>query len=188
MHRRAEHVDETRRRIAEAAMRLHTTVGPSGASISSIAEAAGVTRLTVYRHFKDQDEIFAACMAHWATLHPRPDAARWTEIDGLEARARLAVAEVYAWYAEVAEELAPIHRDLAHVPERGRTAIRSGPAAMADIVASAAADSTRRRVRAAAVLAFTLSTYRLLVHQERLSGPEAVELQVRAILAAEHAT
>ena len=45
MGRRAERVDETRERITEAAVRLHTTVGLSRASIAAIAEAAGVTSL-----------------------------------------------------------------------------------------------------------------------------------------------
>ena len=65
MRRRAEQVDETRLRITEAAVRLHTTVGPAHTSIAAIAEAAGVTRLTVYRHFADLDTLFEACTAHW---------------------------------------------------------------------------------------------------------------------------
>ena len=77
MGRRAERVDETRERITAAAVRLHTTVGPSRTSIASIAEAAGVTRLTVYRHFADLDAVFDACMAHWAAQNPRPDADAW---------------------------------------------------------------------------------------------------------------
>ena len=51
MRRRADLVDATRERITAAAMRLHTSVGPSGASIAAIAAEAGVTRLTVYNHF-----------------------------------------------------------------------------------------------------------------------------------------
>ena len=53
MQRRAAQVDETRLKITEAAVRLHTTVGPSQTSIAAVAEEAGVTRLTVYRHFAD---------------------------------------------------------------------------------------------------------------------------------------
>src|SRR5665811_1687119 len=74
MKRRAEQVDETRQRITEAAVRLHTTVGPAHSSIAAVAEEAGVTRLTVYRHFADLDALFAACRAHWSAQNPRPDA------------------------------------------------------------------------------------------------------------------
>src|SRR5674476_670737 len=74
MKRRAEQVDETRQRITEAAVRLHTTVGPAHSSIAAVAEEAGVTRLTVYRHFADLDALFAACRAHWSARNPRPDA------------------------------------------------------------------------------------------------------------------
>ncbi|HEU4572144.1 MAG TPA: TetR family transcriptional regulator, partial [Candidatus Limnocylindrales bacterium] len=68
MSRRAERVDETRQRITDAAIRLHTSVGPSGTSIAAVADAAGVTRLTVYRHFPDMAALFAACSAHWFGL------------------------------------------------------------------------------------------------------------------------
>ena len=37
--------------ITEAAVRLHTSVGPSETSFPAVAQAAGVTRLTLYRHF-----------------------------------------------------------------------------------------------------------------------------------------
>src|SRR5919197_879278 len=53
LKRRAEHQEETRRRIVEAAVELHTTVGPARASVAAIAERAGVTRPTVYAHFPD---------------------------------------------------------------------------------------------------------------------------------------
>src|SRR5688500_17216933 len=40
MKRRAERMQETRRRIAEAAMELHQTVGPARTTVSAIAEKA----------------------------------------------------------------------------------------------------------------------------------------------------
>ena len=62
---RAESQEETRRRITEATVELHRTVGPARTTISAIAEQAGVQRLTVYRHFPDERDLFAACSAHW---------------------------------------------------------------------------------------------------------------------------
>ena len=57
MLRRAELVEQTRHRIVEAAIKLHTTVGPAGTTISALAEEAGVTRLTVYRHFATREDL-----------------------------------------------------------------------------------------------------------------------------------
>ncbi len=63
--RRAELEAETRLRIAEAAVSCTERSGPSRTSISSIAERAGVSRSTVYRHFRDEAALFTACSAHW---------------------------------------------------------------------------------------------------------------------------
>ena len=77
MRRRAEQVDRTRQRIVEATVELHGSVGPAATTIAAIAEAAGVTRLTVYRHFPDEDALFAARSAHWLARQQLPDPAAW---------------------------------------------------------------------------------------------------------------
>ena len=76
MTRRAELEEQTRRRITESAVALHEEVGPAQTSISAIAERAGVRRSTVYRHFPDEDALFAACSSHWRAANPPPDPAR----------------------------------------------------------------------------------------------------------------
>jgi AcrR family transcriptional regulator len=43
MRRRAELVEQTRQRIVDAAIHLHTTIGPANTTISGVAEEAGVT-------------------------------------------------------------------------------------------------------------------------------------------------
>jgi len=65
IRRRAEQVDQTRQRIVETTAELHGSVGPAATTIAAIADRAGVTRLTVYRHFPDDAALFAACSAHW---------------------------------------------------------------------------------------------------------------------------
>ena len=61
--RRAELEEETRLRITKSAVALHEELGPAHTSISAVAEHAGVRRSTVYRHFPDDEALFAACSA-----------------------------------------------------------------------------------------------------------------------------
>src|SRR5918996_4055938 len=78
--RRAELEDQTRLRITEAAVELHGRVGPARTTISAVADRAGVQRATVYRHFPDEDALFAACSGHWAAMNPSPDPSAWQAI------------------------------------------------------------------------------------------------------------
>src|SRR3954465_13764446 len=100
LKKRAERLDETRRRILEATIELHRSVGPAATQISEIARRAGVQRLTVYNHFPDERSLLSACSAHWRALHPAPDPAAWKDVEDGPARLRLALGELYAWYRE----------------------------------------------------------------------------------------
>lgn len=186
MTRRAESVDDTRRQITEAAVRLHTTIGPAETSIAGVAEEAGVTRLTVYRHFPDIDSLFAACRPHWEAQNPIPDPGAWAGIAGLEPRARAALTAMYAWFADHAGELFPIYRDLAALPSMTRDGMRDDTRALADLLIGA--DLPRgaggRRLRAVARHVFDYRTWRSLAVDEGLSGREAVEAAVRMVLSA----
>src|SRR5947199_8570621 len=95
--RRAEHEEQTRLRITEAAEDLHGTVGPARTSISAVAARAGVRRSTVYRHFPDEAALFAACSGHWMATHPPPDIAVWASIEDPERRLLHALGEMYAY-------------------------------------------------------------------------------------------
>lgn len=72
---RAESEAETRERIVDAMIALHQELGPARTSVSAIAERAGVQRLTVYRHFSGEDEMFTACSTKWFTQNTPPDPA-----------------------------------------------------------------------------------------------------------------
>src|SRR5947199_9408315 len=96
--RRAEHEEQTRLRITEAAEDLHGTLGPSRTSISAVAARAGVRRSTVYRHFPDEAALFAACSSHWAALNPPPDLEAWAAILDAEARLASALLQLYGYY------------------------------------------------------------------------------------------
>ena len=52
--------DQTRERIVTAAARLFYNEGIRAASVDAIAEKAGVTKKTLYYHFRSKDELVAA--------------------------------------------------------------------------------------------------------------------------------
>jgi AcrR family transcriptional regulator len=122
LRRRAERQDGTRQRIVEAIVELHRTIGPALTTVSAIAEKAGVQRLTVYRYFPDQRSQFAGCGAHWQSLHPRPDVARWLQRPDPAERRRHGLRELYAYYRETQDMTARVLRDLPLLPELGEVA------------------------------------------------------------------
>jgi AcrR family transcriptional regulator len=56
--------------IAAAAVGLHAEKGALATSYADIAERAGVSLPTVYKHFPTQDELIGACTAHAASKAP----------------------------------------------------------------------------------------------------------------------
>lgn len=178
--RRAAQEDETRRRITEAAVDLHGSVGPAKTTVSAVAERAGVQRATVYRHFPDEEAIFAACSAHWRAEHPLPDLDAWAAIADPEERLRIALGELYAWFERGEGMLEKTTRDVAVVP-----ALQ--PAMAASALWTEAATKTlmrgrrergarRRRVRAAIGHALSFPTWRSLVREQGLARKDAVEM------------
>jgi AcrR family transcriptional regulator len=119
MTRRAERVAQTQRRITEAAVELHGSVGPARTTITAIADRAGVDRLTVYRHFPDEDALFAACSSHWLAAHPYPDPARWGSSADPRERLTRALSDLYAWYRANHTMMENVLRDAAVVPSLG---------------------------------------------------------------------
>lgn len=116
LKKRAERLEETRRRITEATVELHRTVGPAATQISEVARRAGVQRMTVYNHFPDEASLLASCSAHWRALHPSPDPAAWLAIEDPRERLRFGLRELYAWFRETESMTANILRDAALVP------------------------------------------------------------------------
>ena len=190
MERRRELVDGTRERITEAAVRLHTSVGPSETSLSAVAEEAGVTRLTLYRHFPSKDALFQACMAHWRAQHPPPDPERWRRIPEFGARVRTAIAELYRWYGDNGDDLYPIYRDAAFTPEATHRARRANNDRMVDaIVGDLDLGGThRRRVRAALGHVVGFWTWRSLAVDQDLSGRDCRAMAEAFVLSAANAT
>ena len=114
--RRADSKAETRRQITEAAVELHSTVGPARTTISAIAERAGVQRLTVYRHFPEERELFAACGAHWISENPPPDPTPWAAITDPRERVITALTAIYGWYRANEGMIGNTERDAPELP------------------------------------------------------------------------
>ena len=178
LRKRGEQVAETRRRIVEATVDLHRTVGPAATRINEIADRAGVRRVTVYNHFPDEPALFGACSAHWRSLHPAPDPASWELIDGSAERLRGALQAIYAWFRETEPMTANVLRDVELKPAL-RVIIDQGlgrylaHAREVLVGFTGAEGNARRRVEAATRAAVDFHTWRAL---SSLGDVEAAKL------------
>src|SRR3990172_7696259 len=111
LKKRAEEMAETRRRITEAAVGLHGTVGPARTTLSAVAKRAGVQRHTVYRHFPTEADLFGACSAHYFTANPWPDLEPWRTISDPHQRLARALDELYAYYERTEPTFTNVLRD-----------------------------------------------------------------------------
>ena len=112
LKKRAEQMGETRRRITEAAIDLHGTLGPSRTTLSAVAERAGVERRTLYRHFPTEADLFAACSADYFDAHPWPDLDSWSAIRDPQERLVRALDDLYAYYERTEPMFTNVLRDV----------------------------------------------------------------------------
>jgi AcrR family transcriptional regulator len=109
---------ETRAKILEAAMGLCLDRGPLAVSMGEIAAAAGVERVTLYRHFGDEGGLHravgASCMARFPPPSPEPLRAMANSV----ARTRRALEQLYAHWERMGPIVRPILRDADVAPER----------------------------------------------------------------------
>jgi AcrR family transcriptional regulator len=191
MRRRAELEKQTRRRITESAVALHEERGPARTSISAIADRAGVRRSTVYRHFPDEDALFAACSSHWRAANPPPDPRAWAAIQDPAARTETALRELYAFYRRTQGMYASLLRDEPLVPAVHRR-LRDFYGYLRTIEDGLLAGRGRRgrpaaRSRAAIGHALEFPTWHSLTHEQGLADDDAVALMCLLIEGAGHA-
>ena len=62
--------EELKQRIAAAAARLHAERGVLATSYAEIAQAAGISLPTMYKHFPDLGQLVRACSGHVASTAP----------------------------------------------------------------------------------------------------------------------
>jgi AcrR family transcriptional regulator len=111
LKKRADDVAKTHRRITEAAIELHGSVGPSRTTLSAVAKRAGVERRTLYRHFPTEADLFEACSTHYFDVNPWPDVAGWRTIRDPHERLKQALDELYAYYERTEPMLSNVLRD-----------------------------------------------------------------------------
>jgi AcrR family transcriptional regulator len=185
LKRRAERQEETRQRIVNAVVALHEEIGPARTTISAVAERAGVERLTVYRHFADDVDLFAACSNRFQELHPPPDATAWEAIVDPAARLDAALTALYAYYRGTEAMLSNTRRDAPGLPALQHVLALALPHwQRIDEILWAGWDvpaEDERILRAALGHAVDFSTWQALTRQQGLLDSEAVALMVRFV-------
>lgn len=143
----------TRARLIEATLRVVREVGYTHASTRAIAEAAGVSEGTIYRHFPDKTRLFFAAVlesnvpiVEWMATLPGRAGQRTVEANLTDAAARL---------AGLRDQIIPLELAIAADPElaaqRRRTLAAAGgslpPGPPEAITAYLAAEQRLGRVR-----------------------------------------
>ncbi|HET9904115.1 MAG TPA: helix-turn-helix domain-containing protein [Xanthobacteraceae bacterium] len=179
LRRRAARQAETRRRIVEAAVELHSRLGPARTTLSLVAERAGVQRNTLYAHFPDERSLSMACSALTMERDPLPDAKPWRAICDPCERLRAGLRAIYGWYERNAELAGCVLRDTeCHALTREIVELRFGPpmAAYREVLGR----GLSARQRAVLLLALSFYTWRTLVREAGLTTRAAADIMVQA--------
>jgi AcrR family transcriptional regulator len=121
MAARAETVNRTREAIVEAARTLHGEYGLTATGWDDIAERAGVSVATVYRHFPSLAELIPACARTVFDIIKPPSveeaSATFATLDSADARFEQLVRYSCHCYEAGAAWLHAAHRERDFVPE-----------------------------------------------------------------------
>lgn len=183
--KRAANQEETRKRIVEATVQLHQTIGGPAATISAIAEAAGVERLTVYRHFPDERSLLQACTGHYLSLNQPPDPESWLAIADPVTRLGTALRDIYAYHLQTEAMMNSAFRDIDTMPvlkdllQPLFAYWRSVATLLADGLAET--EAGKQAILPMVALSIHYLTWRTLVREQGLSNDAAVDLMFNAI-------
>jgi AcrR family transcriptional regulator len=177
--RRAEKQEETRRRIVEAAVALHSTVGPARTTLSQIAERAGVQRHTYYAHFPDERDLFVACSGLALERDPLPDPELLRTVPEGRDRVRHGLEQFYGWYDRNAQLTACVLRDAeGHALTREVVELRMAPVFRK--ASEVLGDGLQERALAVLGVALEFACWRNLSHS--LSPDKAAALMSDAVV------
>ena len=191
LKRRAERQQQTRQRIVEAAVALHTAVGPARTTVQAIAHQAGVTRPTVYAHFPDERSLFQACSGQLRETVPPPDPAPWRSISDPGERVETALRALYGYYERLEPLLENVQRDAAVMPivaEMNAYRVRYLEE-IRELLLEAwpKRGRARARLRRAIGHALEFRTWQSLVRRQGCRRSEAIRLMLTFVRAAEAA-
>ena len=179
---RAESQERTRQRIAEAAAELHDEVGPAETTVAEIARRAGVSRLTVYKHFPDNAALYPACSAHHLSHNPLPDFEAALAPEDPVDRVRSLLRTVYGgWYRKQHRLMRNLNRDRRLDPALDRFMRANGDVALAGLADAVTAgfelDPDRAaRVRSLVRVGLDFWTW------ERLTGDGSDDVQAAGLM------
>jgi AcrR family transcriptional regulator len=180
MARRSENVDDTRLKIVEATVELHSTLGPAATTVMGIADKAGVTRATVYRHFPDEVSLFDACSMHWFSQQVQPNPNVWAQIASTEERLQAGLADLYRFYRNGEPMLTLIYRDLEYLPAKHQLELQEKDDYCREVLLATFPKRTRteNHLRAIVGHAVSFGTWRSLCINNQLSNKAAVDVMV----------
>ena len=114
--KRAQSVDETRRRIVEAIVALHREQGVADTTHEDIARRADVAVATVYRHFPTVGDAVPACGAHILELTQPPTPADVLAAASPEERLARTLEAIFSFWGRIAPWQEKALCDAAKVP------------------------------------------------------------------------
>jgi AcrR family transcriptional regulator len=182
--KRAADEQRTRARIVDAAEALHGEVGPARTTIVAVAEKAGVTRATVYRHFPDDESLFLACSGQWLARQTLPNPDAWVAQGDPFAVLHSGLTDIYRYFRDGEPMLTLVLRDAAAVPSRIREARLAQERQWRERLTRALPRRRRKTVQAAVAHAMSFGTWRSLCVDQGLSNASAVNLMVAMTAAA----
>jgi len=187
---RATREAATRRRIIDATIELHESLGGPATTITAIAARAQVSRVTVYRHFPDEWALLAACTGTYLQEHRPPDPGAWTIVPDVQVRLRLALAELYPFYRQSQGLLARADQELPTNPilRDVLAGYVEAVGAMREVLAAGWPTEDAALLRAAVGHAVAFATWHSLAVEQGLSDTQAASLMERLVRATADAT
>jgi AcrR family transcriptional regulator len=181
-HARAHAKGRTRERILDAALEFYQHHGVGPVNVTAVAALAGVQRLTVYRHFPDDDALLAGCMERWRVSSPWP-ADRWSSLADPRQRLRVALDALYLYYDTAEPILTLLGRARDHHPAAAALEpIARSLAELRRLLSDGWGLTGRPRTWLEALIthALDVTTWRSLVRGIGLAPTDAARLMARA--------
>jgi AcrR family transcriptional regulator len=175
---------ELKQRIAAATAELHAEQGAVATSYAQIAQRAGISLPTVYKHFPTQGQLMAACTGHVARQAPALPAAEILEAPSLAAAAETLVdamdrihAHFEPWKAWREHRLVPALGDMANRQRQQLTGL------IAQVLARQLGAGEHHELAAVWESLLNFELWHRLVREHKLSRAAARRTLVQLLLA-----